>query len=171
LGTIEMQSGPGPHTGEALWPGTQFIELDADFNSSIFQDVNTEPGIQYILSFYYAPRNSFFGMQFGAHTTAIDVFWENQFLATVAEDGPPREYVNHWNQYSFPVTANDPLGVSRLQFSGAGDSDSYGGLLDKVELAQIVVPEPPSLVALISLGITGMLACRRRGRKQSQRAS
>ena len=156
FGTIEIQSGPGMHTGSALPPGTQFIELDAEYNSSMFQDIRTETGKQYMLSFYYAPRNGFDGMHFLSHTTGIDVFWENEILATVVENGPP-EHVNNWNQYSFTVTANDPLGISRLQFNAAGNSDSYGGLLDKVELAEIIIPEPSSL-ALISLGFVGMLA-------------
>ena len=158
LGSIEIQRGPGPHTG-AAFSGSQLIELDAGSNSSIFQDVYTETGKQYLLSFYYAPRNGipFQQIQCGSHTTAIDVFWENGYLATVAEDGPS-EKVNYWNQYSFPVTANDPLGISRLRFNGAGDSDSYGGLLDKVELTEII-PEPSSLVALLSLAVAGTLAC------------
>jgi hypothetical protein len=140
-GEIEIQSGPGQYTGGAF-SGSQFIELDAGYNSSIFQDVYTQRGKQYTLSFYYAPRNSFSGMRFLSNTTRIDVFWENQFVASVAADGPWIEYVNQWNQYSFPVTANNPNNISRLQFNGAGISDSVGGLLDKVELTEIIVPDP-----------------------------
>jgi len=134
-GTIDIQSGPGPHTGEAVPPGTQFIELDANSNSSIFQNVYTETGKQYTLSFYYSPRNGIpmYGIQVGSHTTGIDVSWENQYLTTVAQEGP-WEKVNYWSQYSYSVTANNPIGISQLQFSGTGDSDGYGGLLDKVEL-------------------------------------
>ncbi len=166
FGQIEIQRGGGTHIGQALSPGDQFVELDVYTNSAMFQDVQTEFGKRYTLSFYYSPRNAVEGIPVPAISNVIDVYWEDDLLASITEDGSPLP-INLWSQHTFDVLATSDTGLSRLQFNAGGISDSYGGLLDKVTLEEQVIPEPSSLVGLLSMAGAGLLCFGWKRRKRN----
>ncbi|RZM78118.1 hemolysin-type calcium-binding protein [Pseudoalteromonas rubra] len=102
--------------------GEQYLELDSTRNYSAYQSVATEAGKQYVVSFYYSPRVSN-----NATTNKATVYWDDQVIAEL--NGTQRG----WQHYTINVTASS--NESTLKFVGAGNSDSYGALLDNVSVS------------------------------------
>lgn len=132
--------------------GRNYLELDSYANSWISQSIKTITGVQYNLSFYYAPRE-----HTSAATNGIDVFWNGNLLKHMAQDNFTS--VTNWVKVDLSMFATGNL--STLQFNAAGISDGYGGSLDNVSLAAHV-PEPGTLVSiLLGLGMLGFVLRRR----------
>ena len=129
--------------GQSLQPGDQFVELDADANGAMHQDLATTMGTNYTLEFYYSPRNGFDGNAFPASTNVIEVYWEGNLVDSISADGPNVPQ-NQWSKHTYSLTALSNTGSSRLGFAAAGTSDGLGGLIDKVS----VVPEPSPMLCL-----------------------
>ncbi len=157
FGLIEIQAsnawfGGRQVSGQAM-SGNQFVELDADENGGMFQDISTIIGNNYLLSFYYSPRNGIDGNSFPASTNQIDVFWDGSLVKSISDDGPST-VTNNWRLVEVSVQAQSQTGFSRLQFNAAGTSDGVGGLIDLVSVTE--VPEPAMFFTLgmgaLSLG-------------------
>lgn len=103
--------------------GVNFGELDyLGARDGLYQDVKTEVGQSYDLSFDARSRPGFSGS-----TCSMEVLWNDRVVATV----PPG---NSWSTYSFTVTGTG--GSDRLTFrevAGQG-GDGLGALYDNVSL-------------------------------------
>ena len=145
IGGIEIQN----HAAGSPYEGSQHVELDAYYNSTMIQTVNTTAGQSYNLSFAYSPRP-----YVGKGSNGIDVFFGSTPVASLAADGGS---VTSWIVYNYTVTATESL--TDLQFVATGVSDSYGGYIDAVSLN--AVPVPPALW-LLGSGLVGLVGIRRK---------
>ena len=139
---IELQN----HVAGSPYEGNQFVELDTDANSSMYQDVTTIAGTTYKIHFQYSPRPGV-----AASSNGIELFWAESLYAIVALSGIGLADTQ-WTGYD--VTAVATGSSSRLLFSAFGTSDSLGGYLDNVSVT--AVPEPGTL-QILGLGLV-MLA-------------
>lgn len=137
--------------------GQYYVELDANRNARISQDLFLRAGV-YDLSFAYSPRMSNLG------TNGLGLSLAGRFGTLLDEsyDGPNGTFQRGaWTQVTERFTvAQDGFFV--LSFEGQGRSDSLGALLDDVSLA--AVPLPAGAVLLMS-GLAGLALVRRRRRQ------
>ena len=99
---IEIQN----HVAGAPIEGDQFVELDSDNNSNMFQDVATVVGQSYHLSFYYSPRPGI-----SAASNGIKVFWNGSEVTELTGVG---QSTTDWTLHNFDLTATQgvtPPGV------------------------------------------------------------
>ncbi len=109
--------------------GNQYIELDSTANYAIFQDILTNDGDTYEVSFYYSAR-----VAGNLNTNIAEVYWNGQLLDTLNTDSVG------WKKYTYTVTG--AAINTELKFKGAGTSDSYGAFIDDVSVtAQAAVNE------------------------------
>lgn len=139
----------------AAQDGSNFVELDTNANSSMFQVVNASGW--YNFSFWYSARP---GVAAGSNTLGF-VFGSlsGQVLGNTA--GAPSG--NVWQHYSTTVQV---FGPTPLIFYAAGRSDSVGGSLDNVSVSVATsVPEPESYAMMLAgLGLMGAIARRRKSK-------
>lgn len=109
--------------------GVNFVELDADFNSTMFQTIATVSGAIYELSYWYSPR-----IDQPKDTNAITAFWNDKELTLSRAAGGS---INNWVELVFTVTGT---GSDKLTFAAGGLSDSLGGNIDNVQLNAVPVP-------------------------------
>ena len=143
--------------------GSNFVELDANFNSAMQQVVTTTAGAEYRLSFWYSSRpvsayNSAFPgdvVPAGSNGLTFNIGGGDVSVYNATENDTPD---NDWQLYTTTFFATGPS--TTLTFTAAGTSDSYGTSLDGVVLA--AVPEPGELSLLAAgLLLVGGLARRR----------
>lgn len=161
--TIEVQRG----LGGGPFEGKQHIELDSqhfnlnpDDEIGIFQDVLTNIGKTYRLSFAFSSKpnspdiDNKFRVNFG------DVF--NMDF----ESGAGKPGSGNWQTFSTLVTAKSDL--TRLQFTYTGNVNTAGSNIDDVRLEPEPVPEPLTLLgSATALGVGGLLK-RQHSKKQKQ---
>jgi hypothetical protein len=151
---IEVQSNRTLSTIDAK-SGTKYVELDSTRNSGMAQTIALGVG-SYMLSFWYSPRTS------DPLTNGIEFSIGNALgylTGGYATAGTPvSAVVGSWTKVwrIFDVTT---AGNYDLRFTANGVSDSYGGLLDDVDVAQ--VPLPAAGFALMA-ALGGLGAMRRR---------
>lgn len=139
----------------AAYDGVNYIELDTTQNSLAYQNITTEVGQQYELSFAYSPRE-----QVLANSNGIDVFWNDAPVGSFTGNGS--NIGNLWVLENLIVTG---IGTtSKLEFRAVGISNSYGGSLDAVSLVAKSVPEPATML-LLGLGLMGLAGLRRKVQK------
>lgn len=139
----------------AAYDGVNYIELDTTQNSLAYQNITTEVGQQYELSFAYSPRE-----QVLANSNGIDVFWNGALVGSFTGNGS--NIGNSWVLENLIVTG---IGTtSKLEFRAVGISNSYGGSLDAVSLVAKSVPEPATML-LLGLGLMGLAGLRRKVQK------
>lgn len=146
---IELQRGVNGWSAE---DGAQWIELDADSegpsgsihgedaSSAIYQDLATDVGASYTLTFAFSPRP-------GVADNALEIVWGGNVIDTLVADGCGQSDTV-WQSCSYTVTALSDN--TRLEFGDRSASDSLGTLLDNVQVN--TVPEPAS-VGLLLLGL------------------
>jgi hypothetical protein len=138
----------------------QHAELD---NNNFFQDIVTEVGKKYTLSFYSSPRpftsfrNNTFNVLFG------NVFSKSFELGSGLKE-------TSWTKFSTEVLADSNL--TRLQFNYTGESEApgvaLGVYLDDVHLEtkSTSIPEPTSVIAVVILGLWKLSSTLRWKKKQ-----
>jgi hypothetical protein len=153
---IEVQRDKkGVYTASGIALGEQFVELDTDRNSSMFQDVPTNAGTIYELTFGYAPRHTLSMYSRPTDSNDIEVIWEGIHVALMGGRSFSDLFrQEEWVTRTFQVTATSMTGFSRLEFFARGTSDSAGGLIDRVSLIQ--VPEPSTMI-LMMIGVVCLL--------------
>ncbi|MEL6223962.1 MAG: PEP-CTERM sorting domain-containing protein [Cyanobacteria bacterium J06627_8] len=130
-----------------------FAELDAhaysvgsDEEIGIFQDIATQIGKKYRLSFAYAARPGVNGDRNQFETLFGDVFTQ-QFDGGNGRTQDGRT----WKTFSTQVVASSD--ITRLQFNYLGRRDTLGAHIDSVSVEK--VPEPASLLGLLVVGVVG----------------
>lgn len=157
-------------TGKAS-EGQQFVELDSKNNSAMYQQVNTQQGKTYNLSFDFTARPNT-----SVQTNGLQAFWINTLgkdasttaILNAANNGsmiadlhPTAVKANTWQTFSQQVFGGDKY--SFLVFKATGTSDSLGTYLDNVQLTKVTAPVPePETYALMGIGLVGLIAARRR---------
>jgi hypothetical protein len=148
--------------GISAFGGLQWLEMDDAANvvdqNHLFQDISTEAGQLYELSFRYRGRP---GAPPAANT--LGVRWGGADLGTLTQ--PIANASDPWLLFSTLVTASSSS--TRLQFEDRGPADpGFGMLVDDVQL--VAAPEPSSLILLAGSGAIwlGLAARRRLTRRQ-----
>ncbi|MGB0852123.1 MAG: Ig-like domain-containing protein, partial [Pikeienuella sp.] len=141
-GQLEIQQ--GVHGGTAANSATNSIlELDShdstDTNAGISQTVNIAEDGMFVLSLDYSPRQ--LGDLIG-ETSGVAVIVNGEVIANIASDTVGYE------NYSF--TLDLAAGDNVIGFAGTGVDDTYGALLDNIELRGVATSE-----AEVSIVITG----------------
>ncbi|TMP80796.1 hemolysin-type calcium-binding protein [Pseudoalteromonas phenolica] len=103
--------------------GNQYIELDSTANYSIYQNIATEAGQSYEVSFYYSPR-----IQGNSSTNKAEVKWNGQTVLSL------NSTTRGWQSFNVTVTADSDL--SELRFVGTGKNDSLGAFIDNVSVTK-----------------------------------
>jgi VCBS repeat-containing protein len=117
--------------------GKQVVELDSDYQvDGLYQDVKTQAGHVYALSFDTATRSD------TKHTDSIEVYWNGVKIGTVDPSSTT------WQTSTFNVIGTG--GNDRLEFrEPAGGNDSYGGLLDNVSLKGMGSNVPENMAGVV----------------------
>lgn len=136
------------------YEGGQFVELDSDRQSTIRQDVSTDAGADYILSFAFAARP---GTDLVADNF-MQVTWDG---STVFSAAAP-DYTPNWTVYNVHVTASSASTIITFGDLSSNARSTYGVYLDAVSLVR-KVPEPATL-GLLGLGLLGLGLSRKRRR-------
>jgi hypothetical protein len=117
---IEIQN----HAAGAPARGQQFVELDSDASSGIWQKVATRPGRLYRLQLYFSPRPGT-----SAAENVLVVHWRKLVVARISADGR-RLRDTDWKMYAFKVRAIHAK--TRIELADGGISDSVGTYVDRV---------------------------------------
>jgi hypothetical protein len=106
--------------------GHQFVELDSDASSGIWQKAPTRPGRLYRLQLFFSPRPGT-----SAAENVLVVHWRKLVIARISADG--RGLTNtSWKMYAFKVRAIRTS--TRIELADGGISDSVGTYVDGVSL-------------------------------------
>lgn len=121
----------------AAGAGDQFVELDSDGPSRIFQDVATNPGSTYSLTFIYSARPL---------TAAAD----NHFLVSVGpesvEVGPlVSASQTNWLGYTLDFFATDTS--SRIEYLDLGPEQGAGGVGSYIDEVVVTLVNSPPVAA------------------------
>ena len=106
--------------------GRQFVELDSDASSGIWQKVPTTPGRLYRLQVYFSPRPGT-----SAAENILVVHWRRYVIGTISASGLGLRNT-HWTMYAFKVRAIRTS--TRIELADGGISDSIGTFVDGVSL-------------------------------------
>jgi len=145
--TLEIQTQAA--IGLTPYVGDQFAELDSYANVKISQLISTTAGKTYEISFAQACRNDG-----GENPSLLGVYWGDTYLGQTSCT-PTMTWVTH----NYSPTASS-TGQVKLMFVDEGVSNSYGVLLDDVDVVEqennVPVPEFPT-VALPAVLIVGLI--------------
>ncbi len=127
LQTASALAGIDPYEGD------QYAELDSDWGAGgnpaslrLYRDFDTCDGATYTLSYAWAKRTS---------DDEMEVLWGD---SVVADHGPEMNTLS-WNHETMSLQGNG--GTIRLEFRETGPPDSYGMLLDAVNLTGQQCPQ------------------------------
>ncbi|KJH76699.1 beta strand repeat-containing protein, partial [Pseudomonas sp. ES3-33] len=103
----------------------QVIELERNSGdaANLYTTIDAQAGTTYNVSFDYAPRA-------GVDNSLINVYWGGQLIGTL---NTATAGMQHYS-FDIPVTAD---GNQKLEFR-AGDSNSLGGVLDNINVTQVL---------------------------------
>ncbi len=134
--------------------GNNYVELDANHNSSMVQTLATVADGAYTLSFWYSNRT---GTPVASNGLSFDFGAGPMAAPTLAMNDTGG---NVWNYFSTDFVAAS--NATRLTFAALGTGDTLGSSLDKISVTT-AVPEPKSWALLLTgLAAVGWIG-RRRG--------
>ena len=144
-GTELIEIGYGGLYGVTGYDADQVLELDSYGNAVVAQAVTT-PGGLYDLTFLYAMRG---GTAPG--TNMFEVYWNSTLITSITPTSTAMSL------FSAQVVA---VGGDTLSFVGTGTKDTYGGIIDNVQLN--AVPDGGMTLSLLGMGLAGLGWLRRR---------
>ncbi len=144
-----IEIGLGDIYGVTGFHGANVLELDSTGNATVSQDVTITQAGTYQLSFLAALRAGV-----DASSQGFSLAFGN-LLSFMAP--PPASTA--LTSYVFNITMAP--GTYRLSFSGTGTSDSYGTVIDNVQLNRNAVPDGGVTATLLGLALAGVGAFRR----------
>ena len=121
---IEIQN----HAAGDPFRGRQFVELDSDASSGIWQKVPTQPGRLYRLQVFFSPRPGT-----SASENILVVHWRRFVIGTISANGLGLRNTS-WRMYAFKVRAIRT--TTRIELADGGISDSVGTYVDAVSLTR-----------------------------------
>jgi hypothetical protein len=133
--------------------GSNFVEMDANHNSSMTQKLTTQVGTSYVVSFYYSnrtgdkPRTDGLEFKIGDKAVILPALKVNKTGDNV------------WTLFTTTFIATSEL--TNLTFKATGKSDSYGSSLDNVVVTAVPEPEVYAMF-LAGLGALGFVAYKRK---------
>lgn len=136
-GSVDVQS-------SARWSaqdGLQSVDLTGVTTGGIYQDLNTQPGKTYHLSFWFTGNPELAGAGGGPFIKMMKLSWGGSAVATLSVDVTGKTNFNlGWTEYSYDLVAN--AATTRLQFDSLTGGFS-GPMLD--DLSVTPVPEPGAI--------------------------
>lgn len=143
LANLELQRGVN---GWLPQEGSQYAELDSDWNgpasgnlnnepasTTIYQDIATTPGKTYHVSFWFSPRPGT-----GSDENALEFNWNNgSFTDNISAVGASN---TTWTQYEYDLAASSA--TTRVRFSDLGTPNSLGTFIDNVDVSLACEEEP-----------------------------
>lgn len=121
--------------------GNNWLELEGYRNSSISQQIDTETGKQYQISFDYKGHS-----QASTYNNKIEVYWNGELIDTVTEQGSQYSSCcysscnnsgsNEWKTYTYTLEAGSS-DLTGLTFKSVGGSYKVGGQLDNVAVKEV----------------------------------
>ena len=144
-----MEVGAATVYGVTGQTGKQVLEMDATGNAKVSQNVNTLK-TSYTITLDAAMRKNI-----AASSCTLSILWNDVVIANIAPTSTAMA--------SFSYTVQGTGKMDKLSLLGTGKSDSYGGLVDNVQLNPSAAPVPePASFAVIGVGIAGFLRRRRK---------
>ncbi len=153
------------------YDGSQYVELDSDSkrggvagptNSTMAANVGFVEGRTYDISFAYKPRTNREddnGIRLYAYDLDGDVIEDQVLLLEVNET---TSSLSNWTIFSVLYTAKSSFNA--IAFEAFGKSNSLGGFIDSVKVAEVPLP---AAAPLFGLGLAGLAAARRRKRARA----
>lgn len=136
--------------------GTNSIDLTGVTTGGIYQDVPTEIGKTYHLSFWLAGNPEFAGAGGGPFIKLMKLSWGGSPVDTLSFDVTGQtDLTLNWTQYSFDLKAT--AASTRLEFDSLTGGFA-GPMIDDLSLAALAPPPPPApapLPSAILLSLTG----------------
>ncbi|MEH2003914.1 PEP-CTERM sorting domain-containing protein [Nostoc sp.] len=127
---IEVQN----NVAGSPYEGNQFVELDGNAVSGIFQNLATTVGQTYKLEFAFSPRP-------GVEDNRLNVLWGGNTVANLVANGA-ENYDTAWTKYVYQVVATSK--ITTLRFDNLNEfSDTLGTYIDNVSVT--AVPEPSTM--------------------------
>ncbi|HSU55331.1 MAG TPA: hypothetical protein VLT36_14840, partial [Candidatus Dormibacteraeota bacterium] len=145
VGAYPIEIGAGGVYGDSGYDQQQVMEQDTTGNAMVDQILAT-PGGSYNLSFLYADR-----LSVAPPSATFDVYWNGNLVQSFS----PTSTV--MSLYTTTVTA---LANNTLEFRGTGIQDSYGAIIDNVQL-NAPVPDGGLTAALLGMGLSSLGWARR----------
>ena len=133
--TIEIQE--GTHWGTPSTPGdNSFLELDShpdnwcdwSTNATVVQEVDIPVDGTYVLSLDYSPRYKSWWTD-TSDTSKLEIRVGGQTVAVLSSD------CVGWENYEFELQLG--YGATDIELIGRGADDTYGALVDNIELRQV----------------------------------
>ncbi len=134
----QLSAGPAVEFQQGIagkpYDGGQLVELDGLEVSGIYQDIPTEPGKTYKLTFAFSPRPS-------VADNKLNVSWGDTTVVKLDKNGESLADTD-WQVYTYYLKATD--NKTRLSFDDLDEtSDALGSFIDAVSLVQSVAPDAP----------------------------
>ncbi|MGB3508661.1 MAG: DUF642 domain-containing protein [Microcoleaceae cyanobacterium] len=122
------------HIAGQPYAGEQLVELDGLGVSGIYQDIPTEAGKTYKLTFAFSPRP-------GVSENKLNVSWGNASIAELEKSGEGLSNTD-WQVYSYDLKATS--NNTRLNFDNLNEtSDALGTFIDAVSLVETIAGDAP----------------------------
>lgn len=162
-GNLDIDSATSWCSGITPADGTHFIDLlGSNLPATISQQVATQVGIQYVLSFWFGGNSQwqYFGYPNDSAIKSMRVSAGSESDIFSVDTAGAGLYDAQWSLGSVIFTASSDL--TTITFQSLNSSGVFGPFLDGVTLDVYSVPEP-STFALLSLGLAGLGLSRRKG--------
>jgi hypothetical protein len=130
---IEIQRGV---FGYSPYEGAQHVELASNCASGVVQEIDTVPGIEYILEFAFAARPGTTASQ-----NVLQVSWDGDTVDILSKAGEPvvvgEPVITNWAVHSYILVATKE--TTEIRFEHVGSQGTVGTFLDAVSVQELQV--------------------------------